>query len=52
MEKVCKEIHFIPVKTSHKLANIADTFMKEIFCLHGIPKVIISNRDPKFIGNF
>ena len=27
-------------------------FMKEIFQLHGIPKVIISNRDPKFTGNF
>ena len=26
--------------------------MKEIFCLHGIPKVIISYRDPKFTGNF
>ena len=26
--------------------------MKEIFQLHGIPKVIISNRDPKFTGNF
>ena len=26
--------------------------MKEVFWLHGIPKVIISNRDPKFTSNF
>ena len=26
--------------------------MKQIFFLHGIPKVIISDRDPKFTGNF
>ena len=26
--------------------------MKEIFRLYGIPKVLISNRDAKFIGNF
>ena len=32
--------------------NSVDIFMKEIFHLHGIPKVIISDRDPKFTGNF
>ena len=26
--------------------------MKEFFHLHGIPKVITSDRDPKFTGNF
>ena len=26
--------------------------MKEIFRLHGIPKVIVSDRDAKFTGNF
>ena len=52
VEKQSKETHFIPVKTNYKDVNIDDIFMKEIFRLHGIPKVIISNRDPKFIGNF
>ena len=52
VDKMSKEAHFIPVKTTHKVANIADIFMKEIFCLHGILKVIIFDRDPKFTGIF
>ena len=52
VDKLSKESHFIPVKTTYKAANIADIFLKQFFQLHGIPKVIISNRDPKFTGNF
>ena len=52
VDKLRKETHFIHVKTTYKDANIADIFMKEIFRLHEIPKVIISDRDPKFTGNF
>ena len=50
--KLSKEAHFIPIKTMYKAANIADSFLKQFFRLHGIPKVIISDRDPKFTGNF
>ena len=52
VDKLCKAAHFIPVNTTYKDANIADIFMKQIFHLHGIPKSMISNRDPKFTGNF
>ena len=52
MVVVDKSIHFIPVKTTYKAANIANIFLKQFFWLHGIPKVIISDRDPKFTGNF
>ena len=52
VDKLSKAAHFIPVKTTYKAANITDIFLKQIFCLHGIPKVIISDRDPKFMGNF
>ena len=52
VDKLSKAAHFIPVKTTYKAANIADIFLKQIFRLHGVPKVIISDRDPKFTGNF
>ena len=52
VDKLSKATHFIPIIITYKAANIAEIFMKEIFCLHGIPKVIISDRDPKFTGNF
>ena len=52
VDKLSKETHFISVKTTYTTANIADIFMKEIFRLHGIPKVIISDRAPKFTGTF
>ena len=52
VDKLSKVSHFIPVKTTYKAANIADIFLKQIFRLHGVPKVIISDRDPKFTSNF
>ena len=52
VDKLCKAAHFIPVKTTYKDPNFANIFLKQIFRLHGILKVIISDRDPKFTGNF
>ena len=52
VEKLSKEASFIPVKSTYKAVNIANIFMKEIFRLHDVPKVIISYRDVKFTGNF
>ena len=52
VDKLSKAGHFIPVKTTHKAANIAEIFMKQFFRSHGIPKVIISDRDPKLTGKF
>ena len=48
VDKLSKEAHFIPVKTTHKDTNIVEIFMKQIFRLHGISKVIIFDRDTKF----
>ena len=52
IDKLSKAAHFILVKSTYKDANIADIFLKEIFRLHGIPKVIILDRYVKFTGNF
>ena len=52
VDKLSKAPHFIPIKSTYKVENIADIFLKQIFRLHGLPKVIISDRDPKFTGKF
>ena len=52
MDKLSKVSHLNPFKTTYKSTNIAEIFKKEIFHLHGIPKVIIYDIDPKFTGNF
>jgi hypothetical protein len=51
-DKLGKSAHFIPMKSTYKTINIAAIFMKEIFRLHGIPKMVISNRNVKFTSNF
>ena len=51
VDKLSKEAHFIPIKTTYNDANIVDIFMKEFFHLHGIPKMIIFYWDPKFTSN-
>ena len=50
--KLTKVTCFIPIKSTHNIDDIAKIFMKEIFKLHGLPKEIVSNRDPKFTSNF
>jgi hypothetical protein len=52
IDKLSKSVHFIPVKSTFKAINIAEIFMKEIFRLHGIPKLVIYDRDIKFTSAF
>jgi hypothetical protein len=52
VDKFIKVAHFIPIKTTHKATNIAEIYMKEVASIHGVPKAIVSDRDPKFTSNF
>jgi hypothetical protein len=52
VDKLTKDAHFIPVNLTHKETNIVDIYMREIARIHGIPKTIVSDRDPKFTSNF
>jgi hypothetical protein len=51
VDKLMKATHFIPLKTTHKEADVVDIFMKEVSRLHEIAKTIVSDRDPKFTSN-
>jgi hypothetical protein len=51
VDKIMKSSHFIPIKNIKKAADVADIFMREVTRLNGIPKTIVSDRDPKLTSN-
>jgi hypothetical protein len=52
LDKLSKETHFMPIKSTFKAIDVANIFMKEILKLHGFPKTIILDRDAKFTSSF
>jgi len=48
VENITKAADFILMKVTHKKINVVDIYMREVAGLHGIPKTIVSDRDPKF----
>jgi transposase InsO family protein len=47
-----KLVHFIPCKKSDTSEDVARRLRREVFRLHGVSEVIVSDRDPKLIANF
>ena len=52
VDRLTKYAHFMAIKKSYSAKEIAEIFCKNIYKLHGFPKVIVSDRDAKFKGNF
>jgi hypothetical protein len=44
VDLLTKSAQFIPVKTSYNSAILAELYMSQIVCLHGVPKKIVSDR--------
>ncbi len=45
-------VHLIPITTTIKASELASRFLREVVRLHGLPKSIVSDRDPKFTSAF
>ncbi|KAK5775710.1 hypothetical protein PVK06_043642 [Gossypium arboreum] len=52
VDKLTKSAHFIPVRTDFSLQKLAKLYVAEIVRLHGVPVLIISDRDPRFTSQF
>ena len=52
VDRLTKVAHFIPVKTTHSSARLAELYMSRIVCLHGVPKKIVSDRGTQFTSRF
>nr|GEW41645.1 putative reverse transcriptase domain-containing protein [Tanacetum cinerariifolium] len=52
VDRLTKFAHFIPVNEKFKTKKLAQVYLKEIVCKHGVPGSIISDRDPIFASRF
>ena len=52
VDRLTKRAHFIPTKMSATAQDTARLFRREIFRLHGLPREIVSDRDPKFTATW
>jgi hypothetical protein len=43
MDRLSKSAHFIPVHTNYNVQKYAGIYIARVLCLHGVPKMIISD---------
>ena len=52
VESFSKMAHFIPLRTKEYIKKPALAFVKEIWCLYGLPESIVSDRDTWFMAKY
>ena len=52
MDRLTKYVHFVPLSNPYTVAKVALLFFQNVFKLHGMPTVIVSDRDAIFTFNF
>ena len=48
IDRLSKQAHFVPTKTTVNAVDTADLYIQNIFRLHGLSRSIVSDRDPRF----
>lgn len=52
VDRMSKYAHFIALSHPYSALSIAQLFLDQFYRLHGLPKSIVSDRDPIFLSNF
>jgi hypothetical protein len=52
VDRLSKSAHFIPINTKYEVQKYVELYIAHVLCLHGVPKMIISDRGSQFVARF
>nr|GEU34284.1 putative reverse transcriptase domain-containing protein [Tanacetum cinerariifolium] len=52
MDRLTKSAYFLPKKKIDSIKKLAELYMKDIVCKHGVPVLVIFDRDSLFMSRF
>ncbi|GJZ63662.1 putative reverse transcriptase domain-containing protein [Tanacetum coccineum] len=52
VDRLTKSAHFLPMNKTDSMEKLTRLYLKEIVCRHGVPVLIISDRDNHFTSRF
>nr|GFB20351.1 putative reverse transcriptase domain-containing protein [Tanacetum cinerariifolium] len=52
VDRLTKSAYFLPKKKTDSIEKLAELYLKEIVCKHGVPVSVISDRDSLFTSRF
>ncbi|GJX28749.1 putative reverse transcriptase domain-containing protein [Tanacetum coccineum] len=51
VDRLTKSAHFLPMKKTDTMEKLTQLYLKEVVCRHGVPILIISDRDSHFTSS-